>query len=50
METSEEISRIQAKVDTNNEEIRLKEIEMDHEANDKDRGAKKRTEMEGVQP
>lgn len=41
METSEEISRIQAKVDTNNEEIRLKEIEMDHEANDKDRGAKK---------
>jgi hypothetical protein len=41
MEISEEISKIQAKVDTNNEEIRLKEIEMDHEANDKDRGAKK---------
>ncbi|MCI5148072.1 MAG: hypothetical protein D3916_01460 [Candidatus Electrothrix sp. MAN1_4] len=36
-----EISTIQAKVDKNNEEIRLKEIEMDHEANDEDRGAKK---------
>ncbi|WPD22803.1 MAG: DUF4407 domain-containing protein [Candidatus Electrothrix scaldis] len=41
MDLSEEISIIQAKVDANNEEIRLKEIEMDHEANDKDRGAKK---------
>jgi hypothetical protein len=41
MEVSEEISKIQARVDRNNEEIRLKEIEMDHEANDKDRGAKK---------
>lgn len=41
MDISEEISKIQAKVDTNNEEIRLKEIEMDHEANDKDRGAQK---------
>ncbi|MGB5685887.1 MAG: DUF4407 domain-containing protein [Candidatus Electrothrix sp.] len=41
LEISEEMSKIQAKVDTNNEEIRLKEIEMNHEANDKDRGAKK---------
>ena len=41
IEISEEISDIQAKVDKNKEEIRLKKIEMDHEAHDKDRGAQK---------
>ncbi len=41
MAYSNELSTIKAKVDKNNEEIRLKEIEMDHEANDKDRGAQK---------
>ncbi len=41
IEYSSDISTIQAEVDKNNEEIRLKEIEMDHEANDKDRGAQK---------
>ena len=41
IELSDAASLLQAKVDMNTEEIRLKEIEMDHEAHDVDRGAQK---------
>ncbi|MCI5165929.1 MAG: hypothetical protein D3903_07500 [Candidatus Electrothrix sp. GM3_4] len=41
IELSDAASLLQAKVDLNKEEIRLKEIEMDHEVHDVDRGAKK---------